>query len=50
MIKDLILTKLIKNFAILNEYIFENEFSDKEGQILGKGAFGLVKKCTSKID
>ena len=29
---------------------FENEFDFNSGQILGKGAFGIVKKCKSKFD
>ena len=37
-------------FHFKTEQDFINEFDLKEGIILGKGAFGEVKKCKSKLD
>ena len=37
-------------FHFKTEQDFIKEFDLKEGEILGKGAFGEVKKCKSKLD
>jgi len=29
---------------------FEKEFNFKTGELLGKGSFGIVKKCFSRLD
>ena len=48
---DLILNKLMKNFMTLNQkYILKKEFIFSEGNKLGWGAYGIVKKCLSKND
>ena len=37
-------------FKFKNKEQFENEFNVKNGFLLGKGAFGIVKKCFSRLD
>ena len=37
-------------FHFKTEQDFINEFDLKEGEILGKGTFGIVNKCISKLD
>jgi len=37
-------------YKFKNQEEFENEFNFKDGKLLGKGTFGLVKKCFSKLD
>ena len=36
-------------YSFKNKKQFENEFDFNIGKILGKGTFGIVKKCLSKI-
>ena len=46
--KRIILENIIKDFYhFKNQKEFQNEFDFHKGKLLGEGAFGLVKKCTS---
>ena len=36
-------------YKFKNKIKFQNEFNFKNGILLGKGTFGIVKKCFSKI-
>ena len=36
-------------YSFKNKKQFENEFSFNIGKLLGKGTFGIVKKCLSKL-
>ena len=36
-------------YQFKNKKEFDNEFNFRAGKLLGKGTFGLVKKCLSQI-
>ena len=36
-------------YSFKTKYQFEKEFNFKAGKELGKGTFGIVKKCFSKL-
>ena len=36
-------------YSFKNKKQFENEFNFTLGKLLGKGTFGIVKKCFSKL-